>query len=77
MRPMCQWSLEGHVLEAARNEAPRQWVEREERIGVTWELCFTGRVLSEDRDSLFRNMRYREQAGMMPAPVCLLELQEL
>ena len=38
---------------------------------MTREPCFTGRVLSEDRDSVFRNMRYREQAGMMPAPVCL------
>ena len=46
------------------------WRERR-GSGVTREPCFTGRVLSEDRDSVFRNMRYREQAGMMPAPVCL------
>lgn len=46
-------------------------VEREERIGGDTGALFTGRVLSEDRDSVFRNMRYREQAGMMPAPVCL------
>lgn len=49
----------------------------EERIGGDMGALFLGRVLSEDRDSVFRNMRYREQAGMMPAPSVPLELQEL
>ena len=28
--------------------------ERGEDEGVTWEPCFTGRVISEDRDSVCR-----------------------
>lgn len=54
------------------NEDPRQqvWRERGEDQGVTWKPCFIGRVISEDKASVCRNMGSWEQAGMMPAHVC-------
>ena len=72
MRPKCQWSVEGHVLEADRMRTQGNGCgERGEDQEVTWEPCFTGRVISGDRDSVCRNIASWEQAGMMPARVCL------
>ena len=43
------------ILEAVRMRTQGSGCgERGEDEGVTWEPCFTGRVISEDRDSVCR-----------------------